>query len=1239
MDGMRENPLDDASINLVDMESLPSLEKGAGSLDLVMGDQESNSATDEEIDVVSCEEQRLSLNFSTSDDAMETGGDANSDQSGDATDSTEQTKPGSDDCNKNPAPLDYSKTSDLGKPIKKESQTVINVSLSPGNNTDRHRPTNSVDNQSDGNTELERSSFNPSRTLNSFGVGRNSFSRSVADTREKTCKALDMVVRAKQERREDGQGVGRSNAGNSREFSRQERDEISHHRENNNVFGQNHAFSPVGGLRERNVVEFRDLLYGASRREERVSSGDRESGAHASGIRVKMESSQNAAGRGFWQVAEEEERLDHPFHDVGEGEGGGDRPVVVKAEGGCAQEGSTSSDSVTLSQRLEHAAEQWQTCSLSERSPRDGAAGETGHRSPVWETSDWGGEGEENWETWDVPFQSEGAQDSVRVLPVWASPNREENCPRFSQLSPGSSASSDLDVVSIDDSGDSRPHENSITVGWRNNDLLSPIPNHEADVETDLSVDVLTPDPMLTSHPHRKTNDRTQTPEAIDLTSDDSEIEIVSEPRPHARNSQKHKREEGRGHHHGNNDQNTPIVVDLTGSDEEAAASPRNPPTSHMRDRNFILGLSDLPSSSTSHHREACSNTRGTTHRQHGTNHGASPRPQVPGSSQRMPHFHHHSPRPIQPRVHRPSCQFQTSRPGCHTSPNPHATARPHVHSPSCLVHRRPFNGAGGHGHAFRHLPSCRFQSSPRLDPPPEPCEQGGHDLTCDDPDTCPDADAPCEDQPPCDTATDAHGTPHDRCSPGVGSRGQCTHLRAVCCSRLSCSHLQNPPPCRLHRHHCQCSRCQSRSHVHHHHHFLPRPVPAHSPHVTPSPSITSPSPPHHHPSPPQPVNLRASPPRNTPPPLLESPPSDSPPSSISSFLNVSSASSTAPSSDSPPSLFSNPFHQTPPTYLPNDQLSHSSPFCPPPPPPPLLPPHSGPPSGPTQTHPPGLNSYPTLPVAPAPPQGDSNPSAPPPGYAWVGHTPVPIMHQRLLAVQQRMQEQQRRRMTAHLQGRPGDRAAQQQAMQFHMQRQMEGRTWAEQPVPLDPTEPYMDGGAMTPQAEHRHVHQHWHHFHPSPPRMAPFNMPHVHVNYGPIPPPMMHLPPMPPMPTGMIGRPLHFMFGRPTFEDLMQLEQHLGQVNRGASQSTIERNTFPYKYQKHKAASAEEDAAGSGGDEDEKCTICLSHFMQGEDVRRLPCMHLFHIVCVDQWLTTNKKCPICRVDIETQGEFEKGQS
>ena len=29
--------------------------------------------------------------------------------------------------------------------------------------------------------------------------------------------------------------------------------------------------------------------------------------------------------------------------------------------------------------------------------------------------------------------------------------------------------------------------------------------------------------------------------------------------------------------------------------------------------------------------------------------------------------------------------------------------------------------------------------------------------------------------------------------------------------------------------------------------------------------------------------------------------------------------------------------------------------------------------------------------------------------------------------------------------------------------------------------------------------------------------------------------------------------------------------------------------------------------------------------------MHLFHVPCVDQWLGLNKRCPICRVDIEAQ--------
>ncbi|XP_053690741.1 uncharacterized protein LOC128739287 [Sabethes cyaneus] len=79
---------------------------------------------------------------------------------------------------------------------------------------------------------------------------------------------------------------------------------------------------------------------------------------------------------------------------------------------------------------------------------------------------------------------------------------------------------------------------------------------------------------------------------------------------------------------------------------------------------------------------------------------------------------------------------------------------------------------------------------------------------------------------------------------------------------------------------------------------------------------------------------------------------------------------------------------------------------------------------------------------------------------------------------------------------------------------------------------------------------------------------------------------------------------------------------NRGATQEMIEHNTFPHKYKRlRRASETDEDS--------EKCTICLSQFEIDNDVRRLPCMHLFHKDCVDQWLVTNKHCPICRVDIE----------
>eukprot|EP00520_Triparma_pacifica_P018019 CAMPEP_0118649568 /NCGR_PEP_ID=MMETSP0785-20121206/9773_1 /TAXON_ID=91992 /ORGANISM="Bolidomonas pacifica, Strain CCMP 1866" /LENGTH=573 /DNA_ID=CAMNT_0006541865 /DNA_START=189 /DNA_END=1907 /DNA_ORIENTATION=- len=54
---------------------------------------------------------------------------------------------------------------------------------------------------------------------------------------------------------------------------------------------------------------------------------------------------------------------------------------------------------------------------------------------------------------------------------------------------------------------------------------------------------------------------------------------------------------------------------------------------------------------------------------------------------------------------------------------------------------------------------------------------------------------------------------------------------------------------------------------------------------------------------------------------------------------------------------------------------------------------------------------------------------------------------------------------------------------------------------------------------------------------------------------------------------------------------------------------------------------AGNSQGED-CCSICLCEYEEGEDVRFLPCKHIFHPGCVDTWLKRNASCPACRQNI-----------
>jgi len=43
---------------------------------------------------------------------------------------------------------------------------------------------------------------------------------------------------------------------------------------------------------------------------------------------------------------------------------------------------------------------------------------------------------------------------------------------------------------------------------------------------------------------------------------------------------------------------------------------------------------------------------------------------------------------------------------------------------------------------------------------------------------------------------------------------------------------------------------------------------------------------------------------------------------------------------------------------------------------------------------------------------------------------------------------------------------------------------------------------------------------------------------------------------------------------------------------------------------------------------VCLADYEAGDEVRMLPCMHKFHVTCVDPWLQGNRTCPVCKQDV-----------
>uniref|UniRef100_A0A8C2P0L0 E3 ubiquitin-protein ligase Arkadia N-terminal domain-containing protein n=1 Tax=Capra hircus TaxID=9925 RepID=A0A8C2P0L0_CAPHI len=256
-------------------------------------------------------------------------------------------------------------------------------------------------------------------------------------------------------------------------------------------------------------------------------------------------------------------------------------------------------------------------------------------------------------------------------------------------------------------------------------------------------------------------------------------------------------------------------------------------------------------------------------------------------------------------------------------------------------------------------------------------------------------------------------------------------------------------------------------------------------------------------------------------------------------------------------------------------------------------------------------------PVAPPPPTHLASTAAPIPQHLPPTHQPIshhipatapPAQRLHPHEMMQRMEVQRRRMMQhptrAHERPPPhphrmhpnyghGHHIHVPQTMSSHPRQAPERSAW-ELGIEAGVTAATYTPGALHPHLAHYHAPPRLHHLQLGAlPLMVPDMAGYPHIRY---------------ISSGLDGTSFRGPF-RGNFEELIHLEERLGNVNRGASQGTIERCTYPHKYKKvttdwfsqRKLHCKQDGEEGTEEDTEEKCTICLSILEEGEDVS-VPC-------------------------------------
>ncbi|XP_028551879.1 probable E3 ubiquitin-protein ligase ZFP1 isoform X3 [Dendrobium catenatum] len=89
------------------------------------------------------------------------------------------------------------------------------------------------------------------------------------------------------------------------------------------------------------------------------------------------------------------------------------------------------------------------------------------------------------------------------------------------------------------------------------------------------------------------------------------------------------------------------------------------------------------------------------------------------------------------------------------------------------------------------------------------------------------------------------------------------------------------------------------------------------------------------------------------------------------------------------------------------------------------------------------------------------------------------------------------------------------------------------------------------------------------------------------------------------------------SYEELLMLEETIGNVNTGLSEDQLSRCLTERIH--CSSASAQDDQ------DETSCPICLEEFKDEDSQGVMKCQHVYHATCIKKWLGLKKTCPICK--------------